>query len=207
MASERRRRAGAQRGGIARLRRWLVWRVGAHLLALPVAVYANRRYLAADPPAPPHLPETAWAFAEQQRLLERSEERLQSIEAKGPGLATVSAIVVGAIVLAVSLRWDAASTLQRAVLFAAGAYGAMSLVAPITLVGPIARSSVTVEQLVTAAAEPAPEASLARACSEAAADIDHSVLRLSNLQAASRNDLAAATILFLVWVGSILVHC
>jgi hypothetical protein len=207
IAAEQSRRGDAFGRAIVRLRRWIVWRAGSRLLALPVALYANHHYLASDPPAPPQLPATSWAFAEQQRLLERSEERLQSIEAKGPGLATVSAIVVAAIALAVSLNWETATTLQRAVLIAAGAYATMSLVAPITLVGPIERRTVTVDQLVTAAADAAPEASLARACSEAAADIDHSVIRLSNLQAASRNDLAAATVLFLVWVASALVHC
>lgn len=184
----------------AQLGSWIAWRVGTRLFALPVALYTNHRYLTGDPPAPPELPPTSWAVAAQQRLLERSEERLQGIEAKGPGLATVSAIVIAAIALAVSLEWEAATTLQRVLLFAAGAYGAMSLVAPITLVGPIARSTVTMDQLVTAVDDAAPEASLARACSEAAADIDLSVIRLSNLQAASRNDLAAATVLLLAWV-------
>jgi hypothetical protein len=172
-----------------------------------MVLYVNRRFLSGDPPVPPQLPATPWAFIEQRRLLERSEERLQSIEAKGPGLATVSAIVVAAIALAVSLNWDVATTLQRALLFAAGAYAAMSLVAPITLVGPIARSTVNFGQLVTAAGDSAPEASVARACSEAATDIDRSVIRLSNLQAASRNDLAAATVLLLVWVASTFIHC
>ncbi len=102
------------------------------------------------------------------------------------------------------MEWETATTLQRALLFAAGAYGAMSLVAPITLVGPIARSMVTIDQLVTATDDDAPEASLARACSEAAADIDFSVIRLSNLQAASRNDLAAATVLLLAWIATVL---
>jgi hypothetical protein len=203
MAARRSRFSAPLGRGFVRLGRWIVWRVGTRLLALPVALYANHRYLGGDPPVPPELPATPWAFAEQQRLLERSEERLQSIEAKGPGLATVSAIVIAAIALAVSLEWEAATTLQRLLLFSAGAYGAMSLVAPITLVGPIARSTVTIDQLITAADNTAPEASLARACSEAAADIDFSVIRLSNLQAASRNDLAAATVLLLVWIVTV----
>ena len=49
------------------------------------------------------------------------------------------------------------------------------------------------------------EASLARQCAQAAADNDRSTLRLSNLQAASRNDLAAATVLFIVWAGTALL--
>lgn len=190
--------------GFVRFCRWVFWRVGTRLSPLPVALYTNHRYLAGDPPVPPELPTTPWAIAEQQRLLERSEERLQSIEAKGPGLATVSAIVIAAIALAVSLEWESATTLQRVLLFGAGAYGAMSLVAPITLVGPIARSTVTIDQLATAADDPAPEASLARACSEAAAAIDRSVIRLGNLQAASRNDLAAAMVLLLAWIATVL---
>lgn len=178
---------------------WAFWRLGQHLIPLPVALYVNHRFLGDTGLELPQLPETAWAFEEQQRLLERSEERLESIEGKGPGLATVSAIVTAAIAVAISLTWTDASSPQRVILVLSGMYALMSLVAPITLVGPIERSTVTVDQLVAAAKEDVPEASLARACSEASAQIDRSVLRLSNLQAASRNDLVMATLLFLVW--------
>jgi hypothetical protein len=183
----------------------LLWRVGQRVCPLPIALYVNHQITQDAPPPPPDLPQTPWAFSEQQRLLERSEGRLESIEGKGPGLATVSAIVAAAIAVAISLTWADATSGQQIVLIASGVYSTMSLVAPIKLVGPIARSTVTVEQLTIAAGEGTPEASLAKVCSEAAADIDRSVLRLSNLQAASRNDLIAATVLFLVWAGTTLV--
>jgi hypothetical protein len=182
----------------------MTWRVGTRLLALPLAVYTNRRYLTGPAIAPPDLPESTWALTEQQRLLDRSEQRLQSIEGKGPGLATVGAVVAAAIGVAISLRWGEASTLERILLAGAGAYAVMSLAAPIKLVGPIERSTITAAQLADVAADPNPEVTIARECAQAAADNDRSTLRLSNLQAASRNDLVAATALFVVWAISAL---
>lgn len=200
-----RSRFGAVLHSLGRMVVWAFWRLAPRLLPLPTALFVNIRFLRGDSPAPPELPKTAWAFQEQQRLLERSEERLESIEGKGPGLATVSAIVAAAIAVAISLTWPNASLAQRVVLVVSALYALMSLAAPIKLVGPIQRSTVTVDQLVAAAEEDAPEASLARACSEAAADIDRNVLRLSNLQAASRNDLVMATFLFLAWSATALL--
>lgn len=175
------------------------------LLPLPLALYANRHYLSGAAPSPPELPETEWAFDEQQRLLERSEQRLESIEAKGPGLATVGAVVGAAIGVAISLTWSNASLAQRGLLLASGSYAVMSLAAPVKLVGPIERSTITSVQLAEVAGDPSPEASLARQYAQAAADNDRSTLRLSNLQAASRNDLVAATALFVAWAISALV--
>jgi len=183
----------------------MTWQAGPRVLALPLALCTNRRFLAGRAAAPPDLPETPWAIAEQQRLLERSEQRLQSIEAKGPGLATVCAVVAAGIGVAISLTWRDASTLGRVLLGVSAAYAVMSLAAPIKLVGPIERSTITVAQLAEIAAGPAPEASLARQCAQAAADNDRSTLRLSNLQAASRNDLVAATLLFVAWAISALL--
>jgi hypothetical protein len=40
---------------------------------------------------------------------------------------------------------------------------------------------------------------------EAAAENDRSTQRLSNLQAASRNDLVAAPVLFIAWAGTLLL--
>lgn len=189
---------------LQRVGQWVTWRLGVRLLALPLAVHTNRRFLAGPAAAPPELPESSWALAEQQRLLDRSEQRLQSIEGKGPGLATVGAVVAAAIAVAISLTWDDAGTLQRVLLAAAGAYALMSLAAPIKLVGPIERSTITAAQLAEISDEAHPEARLARECAQAAADNDRSTLRLSNLQAASRNDLVAATVLFVAWAVSAL---
>lgn len=177
----------------------MTWRAGPRLLALPLALYTNRRYLAGRAGAPPELPKNAWAFHQQQRLLERSESRLQSIESKGPGLATVCAIVAAGIGVAISLTWAGASAIQRGLLLGSSVYALMSLAAPIKLVGPIERSTVTAAQLEQIADDPEPEACLARQCAQAAADNDRSTQRLSNLQAASRNDLVAATALFITW--------
>jgi len=157
--------------------RWVTWRAGARLLPLPLAVYTNHRFLAGPAPAPPELPESAWALTEQQRLLERSEQRLESIEGKGPGLATVGAVVAAAIGVAISLTWDDASTFERVLLATAAAYAVMSLAAPIKLVGPIERSTITIAQLAEVAANQRPEVSLARQCAQAAADNDRSTLR------------------------------
>jgi hypothetical protein len=84
-------------------------------------------------------------------------------------------------------------------LVASGTYALLSLYAPIRLVGPVRRSAVTSEHLADAGTRSDGEQTLGRLYAEAAAANDHEVLRLSNLQAASRNDLAVATVLFAVW--------
>jgi len=187
------------RSHVGRVARWLIWRAGPRLLALLVALYVNQRFLRGPAPVPPDLPDAAWSYAERQRLLERSEQRLQSIEGKGPGLATVCAIVAGAIGVAISLTWKDGSVVEKVLLVASAAYAVMSLAAPIKLVGPIERSTITSAELAAAAHDPQPEASVTRQAAQAAADNDRSTLRLGNLQAASRNDLFAATTLFVTW--------
>jgi hypothetical protein len=42
---------------------------------------------------------------ERRALLTASEERLRNIEGKGPGLATVSAVIVAVILLAIAGGW------------------------------------------------------------------------------------------------------
>jgi hypothetical protein len=200
-----RSRWSAARTLLHRVKHWTIWRAGQRVLPLLLAVYVNRRIIAGKAPTAPELPEAPWIFVEQQRLMERSEQRLESIESKGPGLATVGAIVTAAIGVAISLTWSDASVAQRVILVASASYAVMSLAAPIALVGPIERSTVTVQQLALIAQEDAPEATLAKVCSQAAADNDRSTLRLSNLQAASRNDLTVATVLFLAWAIAALI--
>lgn len=178
---------------------WLVWRPGQYLFPLGLALYVNRKRLGDRPSASADLPNTPWMPEEQRALLARSEQRLQSIEGKAPGLATVCAVVVAAVAVAISLTWKDASPLARVILVAAAIYALLSLYAPIRLVGPVRRSTITSEHLADAGAQIDGEETLGRLYAEAAAANDHETLRLSNLQAASRNDLAVATVMFVVW--------
>ncbi len=185
---------------LRRVVRWLVWRGGQYVLPLPLAWYANRKYLSGPAPElPSHLPKGMWALAEQQRLLDRSEQRLQGIEGKGPGLATVCAVVAAAIAVAISLAWTEATTVGRVLLGAAAFYAAMSLAAPIRLVGPIERSTITIDFLATLVHRADGEEVLARQSAQAASDNDRATVRLGNLLAASRNDVRVAVVLFTAW--------
>jgi hypothetical protein len=103
------------------------------------------------------------------------------------------------VAVAISLTWKDASPVARVILVAAGIYALLSLYAPIRLVGPVRRSTITSEHLADAGARNDGEETLGRLYTEAAAANDHETLRLSNLQAASRNDLAVATVMFAVW--------
>ncbi len=181
--------------------RWLVWRIGARVVALPLAVYVNRRFLAGPAPRISPLPDFSWTRAEQQKLLARSEARLANLENKGQGVATVCAVVAAAISVAVSLTWQTAGFGERLLLAAAGWYALTSLAAPIRLVGPIERSTITADQLsALAGLGSEAEEELAHAYAQASADNDRSTQRLSNLLAASRNDVALAAIGFIMWV-------
>jgi hypothetical protein len=161
---------------------WLVWRPGQYVFPLGLALYVNRTHLADGPVTPASLPHTPWMADEQRALLARSEQRLQSIEGKGPGLATVCAVVVAAVAVAISLTWKDATTVARVSLVASGTYALLSLYAPIRLVGPVRRSAVTSEHLADAGTRSDGEQTLGRLYAEAAAANDHEVLRLSNLR-------------------------
>lgn len=186
---------------------WLVWRPGQYVFPLALALYVNRTRLGGEPGASSRLPQKPWMPDEQRALLARSEQRLQSIEGKGPGLATVCAVVVAAVAVAISLTWSDATPLARVILLASGGYALLSLYAPIRLVGPVRRSTVTSEHLAEAGGRSDGEQMLGALYAEAAAANDHETLRLSNLQAASRNDLAVATVLFAVWGFLAIVGC
>jgi hypothetical protein len=187
--------AKTERGLLSRIG----WRIGQQVLPLPVALYANLRYLRGTAPTEAALPAGEWVPEEGGGLLDRSEDRLQSLEGKGPGLATVCAIVAAAIAVAISLDWTGTTTVAKAILVAAGACSFMSLWAPIVLVGPVARATVTSATLREAEKQTEPTVFLANQKAQAAADNDRSTQRLSNLQAASRNDVRNAIILFGVW--------
>jgi hypothetical protein len=176
------------------------YRVLEHVAPLPYALYVNYHYspererIAAEP-----APAGEWVSDEASALLERSEQRLQSIEGKGPGLATVCGIVAAAIGLAISLHWSESDTASRVVLVAAGVYSFMSLWTPIRLVGPVPRATVTGDTVRSAATEDQPRHYLATEKMRDAAENDRTTLRFSNQQAASRNDALNAAVLFAVW--------
>lgn len=132
--------------------------------------------------------------------MERSEARLESLESKGPGLVTVCAVVVAAIAVAIPLSWSDTTGLAKTILVLAGVYSFMSLYTPILLVGPVSRSTVTAATLRRADKHKQPASFLATEKARAAADNDRSVQRLSNLQAASRNDARNATLLLALWL-------
>ena len=148
--------------------RRLLWFAAEQLLALPTALFTNWHYLRAEPD-PEALPAGDWVFEEATALLDQSEGRLQSLEGKGAGLATVCGIVAAAIAVAISLDWPHASTWAKVLLVAAATYSAMSLWAPIKLVGPVARATVSADTLHSAAGEDEPQAALANVKARAAA--------------------------------------
>lgn len=171
-----------------------------HLVALPYALYVNQHYAPDDDVvAPEAAPDGEWVPDEAAALLDRSEQRLQSIEAKGPGLAAICGIVAAAIGLAISLQWSESNCASKVVLVVAAAYSFLSLWAPIRLVGPVRRATVTSGTVRGAAGEAKPQHYLATEKMRAAAENDRTTLRLSNQQAASRNDALNAALLFAVW--------
>ncbi len=170
------------------------------VLPLLLALYTNIRYLSDEAPASQDaLPDEEWAISEASAILARSEDRLETLEGKGPGLATVCAIVATAIGVAVSLTWDESTTLAQLLLVGAAGYGVISLWAPVVLIGPIRRDTVTRATLEEAANEADPAGYLAQRKARAAAVNELTTLRLSNLQAASRRDVLKAILLFVAW--------
>lgn len=169
------------------------------LLPTPAAYYLNRERVR-DPMQPPALPDRDWTRRERHNLLSTGEERLRNIEGKGPGLATVSAVVVGAVLLAITGGWDDSTGFGRALLVLAAVYGALSLVMPIYLVGPLQRDAVHVAELEEAARSISPEERLAETAARAAMQNDLRNLRLSNLLDAARRELSYSLALLLLWV-------
>ena len=106
------------------------------VLPTPCAYLFNQARMR-EPMAMPDLPVDEWALAERRKLLADSQGRLASLEGKGPGLTTVTAVVVAGAVLAIASGWDESTALGRIVLVAAAVYTAFSLVTPLYLVGPL----------------------------------------------------------------------
>ena len=163
------------------------------------ALYVNKRYVV-DPATPSGLPDASWVHAQVHGLLARSEDRLRSIEAKGPGLAAVSAIIAAAVLVALSNGWGRSDDLGRALLVVAAIYSIFSLITPIYLVGPQRRAQLWTGDLEDASREKSPEDWLAKREAEAAMSNAGKVIKLSNLQAAARNDLVWSVAALLLWV-------
>jgi len=176
----------------------LRWPAGEVVVPLLQALWVNRKYLS-GPPTVPSIRHSVWTARELDSLLLQSQDRLRSIEAKGPGLAAVSAIVGAALGIAISETWQSAPLAQKIVLIAAAVAVASSLVCPIVLVGPLRRNGLTLSALAELSYRPAGAVEALLVKAEAIAENDQRTARLANLQTASRNDLRNAVILLVVW--------
>jgi hypothetical protein len=168
------------------------------LLPTPTTVYLNRERVH-QPSSVPALPATAWSRRERHTLLASSEERLRNIEGKGPGLATVSAVIVGAVLLAITGGWNEGALPARILLTLAAFYAFLSLLMPLYLVGPLARETVGLADLEAAVASEDAEEALANSAATAAMKNDLRNLRLTNLLDAARRELAYALALVVLW--------
>jgi hypothetical protein len=74
---------------------------GEYVLPTLSTLYVNRAALR-QPGRPPILSEDEWSRTQRHNLLASSEDRLRSIEAKGPGLAAACAVVAAGVLLALS---------------------------------------------------------------------------------------------------------
>jgi len=196
-----------------KLKRWqriVLWPKLRFVLPTLTALVFNKVRLRRELKAP-RLPEEPWARAHARQLLARSEERLRGIEAKGPGLAALSAIIGAAVLASLVDGWDDATTLGRLLLAVATWYAVFSLLVPIYLVGPQPRDTVDAPHLGVAASREDAEDYLAREELNAAQRNVRRTQRLANLQDAARNELAAALAVVLMWallgpVTGLLVH-
>jgi len=169
------------------------------LFPTPATWYLNSERVR-EPAQVPALPKTDWSRRVRHALLASSEERLRNIEAKGPGLATVSAVIVGAVLLAITGGWDESTLSARVVLGLAAFYAFLSLLMPLYLVGPLGRDTVHVKELKAAAASDDAEGTLADSAASAAMRNDLRNLRLTNLLDAARRELSYAFVLVALWV-------
>jgi hypothetical protein len=168
--------------------------------ALPTltVIYINRTFLSTELPVP-HVPASSLLRDETRALLGRSEARLQSIEAKGPGLATTSAIIIGALVVALVSGWSESTMVGKVLLAAATWCGLLSLAMPIYLVGPLPRNTVDVTDLVAAAVSDAPTQQLMDVEVASYQANVRRAQRLANLQNASRSELIVALAVLATW--------
>lgn len=176
--------------------RFLTGRAGEYLLPTLSTLYVNKTLV--GPPPAPRLPAASWAQRERLAMLDRSIDRLRGIEAKGPALATVSAIFAGAVLLALATQWDDSNVAGKALLVTAAGYTVASLLMPIYLVGQQRRYQLD-GLLEAAAAEDDPEEWLAQRAGELWARNSERITKLGNLQDAARNELALAFAVLIAW--------
>jgi hypothetical protein len=181
-----------------RLDRVLLSEAMSWILPTPATYYFNRVRLK-KPMDMPDLPAGDWSRQQRRNLLSGSEDRLRNIEGKGPGLATVSAVIVGAVVLALASGWHESTWLGRLLLVLAAMCGGLSLLMPLYLVGPIERDTLHVADLQDVAGDEDPEEGLADRAARAAMRNDLRNLGLVNLLDAARRELSYTFALLLLW--------
>ena len=169
------------------------------LLPTPSTFYFNAVKMP-PPPQPPELPDADWVRKESHALLGRSEDRRRTIETKGPGLATISAIFVAGVLVALANGWDRSTWPGRALLAAAIFYALVSLLVPIYLVGPLRRQTIRSSELAEAAEHGDPERFLAEKAMAGATINDHDNLALTNLQDAARKEVWFVWLLLVSWL-------
>jgi hypothetical protein len=180
--------------------RWiLLGAVAEWLLPTPSTFYFNAVEMPL-PPGPAELPDADWVRTESQALLDRSEDRRRTIETKGPGLATISAIFVAAGLVALTNGWDRSTWPARALLAVAIFYALVSLLVPIYLVGPLRRQTIRSSELIQAAEHDDPEKFLAETARAGAAINDHENVALTNLQDAARKEVWFVWLLLVSWL-------
>jgi hypothetical protein len=165
----------------------------------PCSYYLNRERVRESEEMPGDLSTADWALRERHALLTSSEDRMRSLEGKGPGLATINAVVAAAVVAAITVDWGKTMFAGRVLLVGAAVYSAFSLVMPIYLVGPLKRSTIHLPELAEAGQSKTPEIALAERAAVAAMENNLRNLRLSNLLDAARRELTYAFVLLLLW--------
>lgn len=179
--------------------RVVLWRGWRSILPTATTLYFNHHHLSGGLKTV-ELPPDGWAQDEAKALLLRSEERLRSLEAKGPGLATVAAVVGAGVVAAIIEGGSNTTLLGKILLVIAAWYSVWSLLIPIYLVGPQPRDTIDLNHLIVAADEDSPEQYLATRSQEAAQGNVRRAQRIANLQDAARNELAAALAVLTAWL-------
>jgi len=185
-----------------RLKHWqcvVLWPPLRFVLPTATTLYFNHHHLRGKLKTA-KLPDEPWAQQEANGLLSRSEDRLRSLEAKGPGLATVAAVVAAGVVAAV-IEGGSDATLLGKVLLGLGVwYAIWSLFVPIYLVGPQPRETIDLNHLIAATDKDSPEQHLAVRAQEAAQRNVRRTQRIANLQDAARNELSAALAVLIAWL-------
>jgi hypothetical protein len=184
------------------LKRWqrvVLWRPLRFVLPTATTLYFNHHHLRAELKTAA-LPDEVWAHREASGLLSRSEDRLRSLEAKGPGLATVAAVVAAGVVAAIIEGGGDATLVGKILLGISVWYAIWSLSIPIYLVGPQARETIDLNHVVAAAQKDSPEQYLAERAQKAAQRNVRRGQRIGNLQDGARNELGAALAVLVLWL-------